>query len=103
MKRKTHDPYTLPGRWYKTFLESDGSAVKVTTSDLEVDITGTGIKFPKGFHIVDVKFDINSIEHGAMVTMAQDLYGYADGSQGVYRPVANAFDWANVYVFGYFA
>lgn len=101
--KRIHHPYDLQGRWYKLFIESDGSTLKLTTSDIEdVDISGTGIKFPIGFHVVDSVYDIHSVPHTGLATMAPDLYGYADGSQGIYKPLAHAFDYANIYVYGYF-
>jgi len=97
-------PYDISnGRWYRVFLESDGNSIFVTETDIEVDLSCTGIKLPKDFHVLTTMHDINSVEHSSTITMMQDLYGYPDGSQGVYKPIANAFDWAYVYIFGYFA
>lgn len=96
-----YNPYNK-GRWYRLFLESDGSKVTVTDSDLEVTLSGSNIKFPANFHIVDRKYDINCVEHDAVSNMIIDLIGYADGSQGIAGPVAKAFDYAYIYVFGYF-
>lgn len=101
--RMEKPPYDLKGRWYQIFLESNGTDVTITHSDIECEFEGMGIKMPENFHILDCIHDINSIPHSATITMAQDLFGYPDGRQGVYKPVASAFDWAYVYVFGYYA
>lgn len=99
---KVTDPYLINGRWYKIFIESTGSTVKVTSSDIEVTVDGGYLKFPEGFHIVDRKYDINSIPHSGNVQIAIDLRGFADGTQGIYLPLANAFDYADIYVFGHY-
>lgn len=90
------------GRWYRFFLESDGETTKITEADLEVTNENNILKFPDGFHVVDVKHDINSVEHVGNVSMIIDLTGFADGSQGISAPVPKAYDYAYIYVFGYF-
>lgn len=97
-----YNPYSK-GRWYRIFMESDGSVQKITKSDIEASLSGNNIKMPKGFHIVDAKYDINCIEHDAAVNMIIDRVGYADGAQGIAGPVPKAFDYAYIYVYGYFA
>lgn len=99
---KNTDPYKIEGRWYQIFVESTGTAVKVTNSDIPVTVENGYLKFPAGFHIVDRKYDINSIEHSGDVSIAIDLRGFADGTQGIFLPVAKAFDWAYIYAYGHY-
>lgn len=96
-----YNPFSK-GRWYRIFMESDGTTSKITDSDLNVSLSGSNLKMPKGFHVVDTKYDINCVAHDAAVNMIIDLIGYADGSQGFPGPVAKAYDYAYIYVFGYF-
>jgi len=90
------------GRWYRIFMESDGTKQTVVEDDLGITLNGNNINAPEGFHIVDTKYDINCIEHTGVASMAIDLLGYADGTQGIAGPIPKAFDWAYIYVFGYF-
>lgn len=99
---RNYDPYKTNGRWYRVFLESNGTAIQITESDIDVTLNGNYLNMPKDFHVVDRKYDINSIEHSGTVTIVPDVAGFADGTQGVITPVAKAFDWAYVYVFGYY-
>lgn len=90
------------GRWYRVFMESDGSKQTIVEDDLGCILHGNNIGTPEGFHIIDTKYDINCVEHDASVSMAIDLIGYADGTEGIAGPVPKAFDWAYIYIFGYF-
>lgn len=96
-----YNPYSK-GRWYRIFMESDGTTNKITDSDLEITQSGNNLKMPEGFHVIDKKYDIHSVAHDAQVTIAADLIGYADGSQGIQGPQAKAYDWAYIHIFGYF-
>ena len=97
-----YDPYGKAGRWYKFFIESDGSDITLTESDLEdATISGTRIKLGDDFHAIDVKEDIHSITGGTAGAVAGGIYIYADGQQAVNIPAKDQFDYATVYVFGY--
>lgn len=96
-----YDPYAK-GRWYRFFIESDGSAITLTQSDLEDAVIASGrLKMPKGLHVVDAKYDIHT-EAGGSNTFNHITYYAADGAQGVAVPGATAFDYGYVYIFGYF-
>lgn len=101
-KYKNANPYIINGRWYKIFIESDGSTIKVTNSDIDVEIAGSYLKFPANFHIVERQYDINSVPHATDLSIAIDLRGFADGTQGIYLPNVTAFDYANLYIFGHY-
>lgn len=102
IKCKNTNPYIIDGRWYKIFIESDSDAITVTTSDIDVTVENSYLKFPANFHVVERQYDINSVEHANDVSIAIDLRGFADGTQGIYLPVAAAFDYAYIYVFGHY-
>lgn len=97
-----YDPY-VKGRWYRLFLESNGTAVTATEKDLDISFSGANIKLPAGFTCIDAKYDIHCVAHDAAVSMAIDRISYADGAMGIAGPVAKAFDYAYIYVFGYFS
>lgn len=97
----TYNPY-IKGRWYRIFMESDGTDSKITNADIDATIYGANIKLPKDFHLVDLKYDINSVTHTGNVALAIDVMSFPDSSQGFVAPIAKAFDYAYIYVFGYF-
>ena len=97
-----YNPYSK-GRWYRVFLESNGTAVTATEKDLDISFSGANIKMPANFVVVDAKYDIHTVAHDGAVTMAIDRISYADGSMGIGGPAAKAFDYGYVYIFGYFA
>lgn len=96
-----YNPYEK-GRWYRTFLESDGTTLKITDSDLDVSIQGNYLKFPKDFHILDTKYDMNSITHSGNAVITIDVMSFPDGAQGIAKPLATAIDYGYIYTFGYF-
>lgn len=102
IKGRDIDPYIITGRWYKIFIESTGSAIKITNSDIHVEASGNSLKFPEGFQIVDTLYDIHSIPHSGIAQITVDLRGFADGTQGIFMPEASAFDYADIYVFGHY-
>lgn len=95
-------PWQEHGRWYKAFVESDGTDYTLTSCDLEDASVASGIlKMPKDFHVVDAKFDIN-IDSSAAFTFTNTFKGYADGKQGITLPNVANFDYCTLYFFGYF-
>lgn len=98
---KMYDPYAK-GRWYKIFLESDGSKFTITQSDLEgVSVAGTILKTVEHFHILDAIFDVNTVATGSAQAQTVQLYSAADGIQGINLPKVASFDYATIYIFGY--
>lgn len=96
-------PYHLPGRWYKIFVESDGSEFKITTSDIEdAHMSATTLIMPPHFHIMSFMVDANT-EGGsdAASTLNLVLKKYANGDQGINIGSYSGYDWANIYVYGY--
>ena len=98
---KGYNPYSQ-GRWYRLFIESDGSDITLTESDLEdAAVSGTRIKLGEDFHALDVVADVHSTA-GTAGAVAGGIYIYADGQQAVNTPAKDQFDYATIYVFGYF-
>lgn len=102
------DPKKCPafnqGRWYEFFVESDGSSYTMTTSDLEgATISGSYVKMPTGFHVVDSLIDCNNFEVSSQTSVTCVLRQFTDGCQGAVLPSKNNMDWCRLFVFGYFA
>lgn len=95
-----YNPYNR-GRWYRVNIKSDGSALTLD-GDIDCAVSGTYIKFPKGLHIVDCKYDLKSVPHSGNAVIAIDVMSYPDGCQGIARPLPAAMSEGYVYVFGYF-
>lgn len=92
-------PYQSTGRWYQFFIESNGSELVLTTSDIEdVEIISNDLYLPEGFHIVDIKIDIHSVDGNGVVTHQTIL---RDGRQCINLPTPAVFDDVRVYIFGY--
>lgn len=89
------------GRYYKFFLESDHSSIKITTSDLKgCVLSGNSLKFPLGFRVLSVVTDCSTVANGNANTFGtRKVYG--DGCQAVELPNASNFDYMTLYVFGY--
>lgn len=99
---KGYNPYAK-GRWYRFFIESNGEAITLVESDIEdAVVSGTRIKMPVGFHCMEEIYDISAVPGGTAAGMQHSTYIYADGCQAVNIPAKDLFDWAYVYVFGYF-
>ena len=99
---ETYNPYAI-GRWYRIFIESDGTDRKITQTDIdasEIEISGDYLKMPFAFHVIDVKYDIMSSNGGAASALG-GLKIYNDGCQAIAIPKADVYDSAYIYVFGY--
>ena len=58
------NPAFTQGRWYKIFVESTGTELKITTCDIDgVTVLGRSIVFPIGFNVIDAVCDYEH-EHG---------------------------------------
>ena len=100
--KQSYDPYSY-GRWYKFFVESDGTASSITTSDIEgAEISGTYIKTVAGFHILDTIYDITAETGGTASQVQKGVKIYNDGIQAFAIPAVDVYTSATIYVFGYF-
>ena len=97
-----YNPYSK-GRWYRFFVESDGSAITITEKDLEGQISANYLQMPKDFHVIDTKYDVHTVAGGSAGNMQYVLRIYNDSSQAVELPAVDHFDYAYIYVFGYFS
>lgn len=95
-----YNPYAK-GRWYRTFIESDGTA-KVTESDFpNASISSGALVCPAGLRIVDYLVDVHAIEPDSAKTWSKGIRTYAAGMQAVLLPDASTYDHGYVYVFAY--
>ena len=97
-----YNPYSK-GRWYRFFVESNGSAITITEKDLEAQISASYLQMPKDFHVIDTKYDVHTVAGGSAENMQYVLRIYNDNSQAVALPTVDHFDYAYIYVFGYFS
>lgn len=95
-------PWQEKGRWYRAFIESDGSKIKLTHSDLEeCTVSGTNFVLPAGYSLVDVKY--TDVDLAASKTIAT----YGKEVTAAYRdylrvPSAADFTYCEVWFFAYF-
>lgn len=90
------------GRWYRLFIESDGTTALATNDDLGCIVTNSWLECPKDFHILEHKRDIHSVANGGLKTVNEVIRIYADGSQGLAMPDVEKYDYMYIYIFGYF-
>lgn len=96
-----YTPYDK-GRWYRFFIESNGSEQTIIEGDLTATISSNYLMLPNNFHVIDHVTDINSPDGGTLASIGNTKRRLANGSQGVLIPTAPNFDWCYVWVFGYF-
>lgn len=94
-----YKPYSV-GRWHRFFIESSGSAITLTNSDIEgAAIENNALVLPVGYKVLDVVADINSIASSSSDT----THGYnvitSDGRQGYFLPNIESFDYGFIYLF----
>lgn len=94
-------PWQKRGRWYRFFIESDGTDFKITSGDLESTIASGYLKLPKKIHALDYIIDINNTA-ASNRTFAKTFKTFTAGEMGVLLPDVRDFDYMYVYVFGYF-
>lgn len=96
-----YNPFSK-GRWYRTFIESDGTE-KITESDFDSpSISSNALVVPTGLRVVDYLVDAHAVSPDSAKTWSKGIRTYAAGMQGVIIPDASTFDHMYVYVFGYF-
>lgn len=100
---KTPDFYKR-GRWYRAFLECDGSKMKLTSADTDADfiISGRTIAMSSDdFVMTDYKVELHGTSGSTNQTNTCTRALTDDGCQGIYMPAFNSWDWAYIYVFAY--
>lgn len=62
-------PWQEKGRWYKVFIESNGTDFSITTSDIEnASITSKGLTLPSNVRVHSVAFGDHDAHAGNMST-----------------------------------
>lgn len=94
------NPVYNKGRWYQTVIKSDGSAVSVYKSDIEVKLSGGTVIYPDKFHVIDAYADYdvtvgNSGKLNPFITVNKK------GQQCVAIASIASFTEAAITVFGY--
>lgn len=87
------------GRYYRFFVESNGSAYSLTDADIEeATISSTYLMLPKGYKVLDTVYDVTSTTATAANMSSVIRFG-SDGAQGVaLPPKANMTD-AYIYIY----
>lgn len=97
--RVDYNPYSK-GRWHRIFVESNGSTISITESDIEGTVLEDNlIKLPLGNRILDVVCDVNCVSSSTTSIISNDVSITSEGKQAVKLPDASVFDYAYIYVF----
>lgn len=92
-------PWQEKGRWYKFFIESDGTAYTLTTKEISTAaISGSYLQLPADYHIIDYVVELN-VDSSSAATYEKGIRLYADGKQGVVLPDKANIDYATVWIF----
>lgn len=89
------------GRWYRIFIESDGSNYNVHNNTITGELSGNHLKFKNGFHIITLDIDYTFTKNSGASVVERGLYLYADGTPAANLVTPDKFTSACMYVFGY--
>lgn len=99
---KNTNPYHIEGRWYRFFVESDGTAYTLTSSDIpDVELDGNFITLPVNCHVLDIKHDVHTVI-GHAQTVTNRIRFNADATQSIPLPNPNVLDYAYIFAFCHF-
>lgn len=90
------------GRWYRIFVESDGTNYVLHKNKITTEFSSSHLKLKKGFHVVTYGHDYTFTTTDSATSIDDGLYLYADGTVSLNVAKANTFSSAYLYVFGYF-
>ena len=96
------DPRYNKGRWYRIFIESDGTNYVLHENPIVLEFSANHLKLKEKFHVVNYEHDYTFTTIENAVSIDDGLYLYADGSVALNVAKANTFSSAYLYVFGYF-
>lgn len=96
------DPRYNKGRWYKIFIESNGTDYVLHNNQIAEEFSSNHLKLKKGFHVVTYEHDYKFTTTDSATSIDDGLYLYADGTVSLNVAKANTFSSAYLYVFGYF-
>ena len=100
--QKSYDPFAN-GRWYKIFLESNGTKVSIIESDIDGNIYSRYFTPIKNINFYTVLYDIHFINTTTQQTYDLGLNYITDSNIKTLRfslPSPSSFDYAYIYVFG---
>ena len=96
------DPRYAKGRWYRIFIESNGTDYVLHDNPITLEFSANHLKFKKNFHVVNYGHDYTFTSTENAISIDDGLYLYADGTAALNIAKANTFSSAYLYVFGYF-
>lgn len=96
------DPRYNKGRWYRIFIESNGTDYMLHNNQITTEFSSNHLRLKEGFHVVNYSSDYKFTSTENAVSIDDGLYLYADGTVALNVAKANTFSSAYLYVFGYF-
>lgn len=95
-----YNPY-CEGRWYRFFIESNGSNISIIESDIDsTSMFGTrAISIPHGYSVLNCLLDIHYNVTGIYSTSIFGNVEYNKGGVNIVLPDPEYFDYGYVYVF----
>lgn len=96
------DPRYNKGRWYRIFVESDGTNYVLHENPITTEFSSNHLKLKKNFHVVNYDHDYTFTTTESAMPIDDGLQLYADGSIALNVAKAGTFSSAYLYVFGYF-
>ena len=103
-----YNPFSK-GRWYRFVINSDGTNITITESDLAgveieslggpVEVTQSLIKLPVGYKALSVVSDINFHDSSISATTFGVLGADSEGKQNCVIPPAAMFSYMELYIF----
>lgn len=96
------DPRYAKGRWYRIFVESNGTDYVLHDNQIATEFSSNHLKLKEGFHVVHYGSDYTFAKTESAVSIDDGLYLYADGTVALNVAKADTFSSAYLYVFGYF-
>lgn len=98
--QKSYDPFAN-GRWYRIFLKSNGSNIKITEKDIEnVKVDGNVLIFYKT--LITFVEKINLITTSESLNTSINYYVHTDKNStrySLYLPRPNQFDYGEILLF----
>ena len=96
------DPRYAKGRWYRIFVESNGTDYVLHNNQIATEFSSNHLKLKESFHVITYEHDYTFTTTDSATSIDDGLYLYADGTISLNVAKANTFSSAYLYVFGYF-
>ena len=96
------DPRYNKGRWYRIFIESNGTDYVLHNNQIATEFSSNHLKLKDRFHVVTYGHDYTFTTTENAIPIDDGLYLYADGTVALNVAKANTFSSAYLFVFGYF-